>query len=315
MLYSRVLVVEDHAAVRRAICLKLESEMAVVGEACNGEDAVSMARELQPDVILMDVGLPKLNGLEATRQIRSLAPHARTVFLSLEASPHVAREAFRWGAWGYVHKLQAQKDLIPAINAVLAGKQFLSESVRFKDSDTGGCPHEVQFYSSEAQLIERVTQFVGSAMNAGTPAILLATRSHETSVAERLQRMGFDMNRAVHKGAYIPLEASDTLSRIMVNGMPDRDRFCRGLASILETAAQGTMKPPADVAIFGECVGVLCEQNNTEAAIQLERTGNDLIRARDMKILCAYPLSAFQNEANDHAFAKICEEHTAIHFR
>lgn len=315
MPYSRVLVVEDHAAVRRAICLELESEMTVVGEACDGADAISMAEELQPDVVLMDIGLPKLNGIEAAKKIYSFAPHVKTVFLTLEGSPLVVREAFRWGAWGYIHKLQAQRDLLPGLQAVLAGKQFLSDNVGFKDSDTEGCPHEVQFYSSEAELIERVTRFVGSALSAGTPAILLATRAHETSVAERLQTMGFDMNRAVHIGAYIALDASDTLSRIMVNGMPDRARFQGGLTGVLEAAAQSTTKRSPDIAIFGECVGVLCEQNNTEAAIQLERTGNDLIRSREMKILCAYPLSTFQNEANDHAFARICEEHTAIHFR
>ena len=99
MLVHRILVVEDHETVRRFVCSELQQrpEFCVVGEASNGEDAVQKAQELQPDLVLLDVGLPRLNGLEAARQISGLVPSAKILFLSLESSARVMQEATQSG--------------------------------------------------------------------------------------------------------------------------------------------------------------------------------------------------------------------------
>src|SRR4029077_3004261 len=101
-----VLLVEDFEPFRRFLRLTLQArpEFKVVGEALDGFDAVQKARDLQPELILLDLGLPKLNGIAAAQQIRVLAPHAKLLFISLESSPAAVREAFRAGAQGYIHK-------------------------------------------------------------------------------------------------------------------------------------------------------------------------------------------------------------------
>ena len=100
--------------------------MQIVGEASDGLEAVRQAEELKPDLILLDIGLPTLNGIEAARQIRSLAPESKIIFLTQESSADVVREALSLGAWGYVVKARAGSDLLPAVEAVLLGKQFIS---------------------------------------------------------------------------------------------------------------------------------------------------------------------------------------------
>jgi DNA-binding NarL/FixJ family response regulator len=117
MPFLRVLVVEDYEPFRRFICLALQqrAEFHVIGEVSDGLEAVQRAQELQPDLILLDIGLPKLNGIEVAKRVRRLAPNARLLFVSQESSPDVVRETFRLGAQGYVHKTRAQSDLLPAL--------------------------------------------------------------------------------------------------------------------------------------------------------------------------------------------------------
>ena len=102
----------------------------VVGEAADGLDAVQKAEELQPDVILLDIGLPLLNGMEAASQIRDIAPNAKVVFLTQNNDPDVVRSALSDGAAGYVLKMDAGRDLLPAVEAVLRGEIFLSNRLR-----------------------------------------------------------------------------------------------------------------------------------------------------------------------------------------
>jgi DNA-binding NarL/FixJ family response regulator len=97
----------------------------IVGEASDGLQAVQKAEELQPDLILLDIGLPKLNGIEAARQIRKSAPQSRIIFVSEESSPDIVGEALR-GTCGYVVKSKAEHDLLATVDAVLEGSQFLS---------------------------------------------------------------------------------------------------------------------------------------------------------------------------------------------
>jgi DNA-binding NarL/FixJ family response regulator len=124
----RVLVVEDFLPFRRAILLILAemSDLQVVGETAHGMEAVQKAVELKPDLILLDIGLPSLNGIEVARQIRRLVPESKIIFLTQETAVDVVQEAIGTGARGYVVKMKAGNDLLSALKAVLSGKTFIS---------------------------------------------------------------------------------------------------------------------------------------------------------------------------------------------
>ena len=123
----RVLVVEDFEPFRRFISSTLEKrrDLQIICEVSDGLEAVRKAEVLKPDLILMDIGLPGLNGLHAARQIRKLAPESKIIFLSQESSPDIVQEALNLGALGYVVKARAGSELLPAVESVLLEKQFV----------------------------------------------------------------------------------------------------------------------------------------------------------------------------------------------
>lgn len=128
---SSVLVVEDFVPFRRFICSMLThiQQFEVVGEASDGAEALRKAVELKPDLILLDIGLPILNGMEAARELRELVPESRIIFLSQESSSDVVQEAFRLGARGYVTKVRAAIELPAALSSVISGQQFVPGGV------------------------------------------------------------------------------------------------------------------------------------------------------------------------------------------
>lgn len=127
----RVLVVDDFAPWRGFVCSTVEKapDLQVICEVSDGLDAVQKAEELKPDLIVLDVGLPKLNGIEAARKIRNLAPESKILFLSQESSADVVQEALGLGALGYVVKAYAGTELLAAVQAVLRGKLFVSKGI------------------------------------------------------------------------------------------------------------------------------------------------------------------------------------------
>jgi DNA-binding NarL/FixJ family response regulator len=126
----RVMVVEDFQPFRELVCSKLQqkSELRVVCEVSDGLEAVQKAHELKPDLIVLDIGLPTLNGIEAARRIRGIVPESKIIFSTQETSSAFVQEAMRLGAWGYVYKSHVACDLLPAINAVLSGQRFVSNA-------------------------------------------------------------------------------------------------------------------------------------------------------------------------------------------
>lgn len=125
---TRVLVVDDHAGVRRAVCSLLATEptLDVICQTADGEDAVAEAEELKPDLILLDMGLPGISGIEAARRINKVSPQSRILFLSQHDSLHMAMEAMKTGGHGYIVKSDAASDLLNGIRAILDGKTFFS---------------------------------------------------------------------------------------------------------------------------------------------------------------------------------------------
>ena len=127
----RILVVEDFPPFLQFISATLATrhDLQVICEVSDGLEAVRKAEELRPNLILLDIGLPSLNGIEAARQIRKLVPESKIIFLTQEFSNDLVEEALRLGAWGYVIKIKAKRDLLAAVETVISGKQFVSGRV------------------------------------------------------------------------------------------------------------------------------------------------------------------------------------------
>jgi DNA-binding NarL/FixJ family response regulator len=127
----RILIVDDHDVVRHGVRALIERnpDWEVCGEAADGRDAVAKAQSLTPDVVILDVAMPELNGLEAARQIRKLVPAARVLILTMHESEQVVREVLAVGAHGYLLKSDAGRNLVAAINALSQHKPFFTSAV------------------------------------------------------------------------------------------------------------------------------------------------------------------------------------------
>lgn len=124
---STVLIADDNAAFRSFLRLKLgEKGFRCIVEAEDGLEAVAKAMELQPDLVLLDIAMPKLSGIEAAARMRLLAPQSKVLFVSLNTDSDIVQSALREGARGYVLKSRIEHELLPAIEAVLQGKRFVS---------------------------------------------------------------------------------------------------------------------------------------------------------------------------------------------
>jgi len=127
----RVLIVDDHAVIRRGVqgILSTHPEWDLCGEADNGQDAIRLAGELRPEVVIMDVSMPGMNGLEATRIINSVLPDIKILLLTLHSSSEFVRSAFYAGARGYVLKSDAENELVRALNVVVGEGTYVSPAI------------------------------------------------------------------------------------------------------------------------------------------------------------------------------------------
>jgi DNA-binding NarL/FixJ family response regulator len=266
---TRVLVVEDHEPFRRFISSVLQGKpgLQVIGEVSDGLEAVEKAEKLQPDLILLDIGLPGLNGIEAARRIRRVAAGSKILFVSLESSPNVAQTALQVGALGYVLKSEAATDLLTGVEAVIRGDQFVSSGLSdrvflprtpdplcIKDVAASRTPsgvvrhHPVLFYANDDAFLTDFTDFITSALNAQSAVIVVTTEPHRTSLIERLQGDGVNIAAAVDQKRYIALDVADPLSPMTVNNS-DPIGFTEGARDLIVEAARAATEANLPLAI------------------------------------------------------------------
>ena len=334
----RVLVVEDSEPFRKFVCSTLgkRPELRIIGEVSEGLQAVQKAEELQPDLIVLDIGLPSLDGIEVARRVRKSSPKSTILFVSQASSADVVQEALGTGASGYVLKTDAGSELLEAVDAVLRGEQYVGR--RFSGHDFVGASHarvsqestkssfaalgqnteishrhEVRLYSDDECFLDSFTQFIGAALKAGKAVIVVATERHRDSLLLRLQAHGSDMGGAIEQGRYISLDAAETASTFMVNDLPDPAKFLKVTRNLIAEAAKAVKGEPARVAACGECAPFLWAQGKAEAAILLEHLWDEIAKSDGLDVLCAYPLASFQGGVGSRVFEKICAEHSVVH--
>jgi DNA-binding NarL/FixJ family response regulator len=319
----RVLVVDDYGPFRQFICstLRTRPELQIVGEVSNGLEAVHKAEELQPDLIVLDIGLPTLNGIEAARRIRRLSPESKILFVSQESSAEVVQEALALGARGYVAKTDAGRELLAAVGAVLEGKQFISSGLSSHDSNAPKDDHaaavrhchEVAFHADDDSVVDGYARFIESALKSGNAVVVVVTEAHRASLLRRLAADGVDVAAAIKQGSYVPMDAADALARLTVNDMPDPVRCRNVIADLVMGAAKGAKGEHCQVVVCGEIAPTLLSKGNAEGAIQLERLWDEITEDYGVHTLCGYLWSAFPDGESSPIFRRICGEHSAVH--
>jgi DNA-binding NarL/FixJ family response regulator len=194
----RILIVDDHAVVRRGVRSLLESqpEWEIVSEATTGREAVELAKQLQPDIVVMDLSLPELSGLDATRHILKESPRSEVVVLTMHHSEELAREALQAGARGYVLKSDADQSLIAAIENLRQHKPFLTPAVtefvlddykRRAETDDAGTAH-ASVTAREREIIQNLAEGKSNKEAASTLGISVKTiEAHRANIMRKLR--------------------------------------------------------------------------------------------------------------------------------
>jgi signal transduction histidine kinase len=172
--------------------------------------------------------------------------------------------------------------------------------------------HVVQFYSNDEFLIGSLSRLIGSALGAGDAAIAVATPEHRAALAGNLSSRGLDVASIAQQGRYVALDASETLSKFMLDGRPDPVLFEEVISGLVERTKAKAGGKDARLCVFGEMVALLWTQGQTEAAVRLEQLWNDLGSEHSFALYCAYPISGFAREDHSELFLKICREHPGL---
>jgi DNA-binding NarL/FixJ family response regulator len=197
----RILVVDDHDVVRRGVRALLESQpgLEVCGEVGNGVEALDHLKKGKADLVVLDLTMPEMNGLEAARAIRQVAPETEVLILSMHFSEEIAREVLRSGARGYVLKSDANSDLITAVQCLRQGKPFFTTRLAASmadifvhgpsDSSTGGLLPGVPLTTREVEIVQLLAE--GKSNKEAAAALGVSTRTVESHRNHIMRKMGF----------------------------------------------------------------------------------------------------------------------------
>jgi DNA-binding NarL/FixJ family response regulator len=194
---ARILIADDHELFRRGVAAELTQVVgwSVAAEAENGRDAVALTAELNPDVVILDLTMPELNGLEAARRIIAAAPSARILILTAHESEQLVREVLSAGAQGYVLKSDAGRTLVAAVHALLDGRPFFTSNVarmvldgylRSESPDTGALR---TLSAREREIVQLLAE--GSSNKDVARALKISTKTAETHRSNIMRKMGF----------------------------------------------------------------------------------------------------------------------------
>ena len=193
----KVLIAEDHTIVRQGLARLLSDQpgLEVIGQAVNGRDAVEMAEKLNPDIIIMDIAMPKMNGIEASKRIRKLLPKTKILILSMYSHEHYIHELLEAGVSGYLLKDSSGRDIIKAINEAMKDKTFLSPAISKRVAESTLSLHKStsrekrfkQLSNREREVFQLIAEGHSTRTIADMLCVSVSTiKSHRAKIMEKL---------------------------------------------------------------------------------------------------------------------------------
>jgi len=309
---ARVVVVDDDPDFLEAAAAILRRKYDVVGTATTGSGAVELSRRLDPDVIVLDIAMPRLDGFQAAAQIRKAGSNARIVFLSNYAGEEYVLASISQGASAFVAKPRMERDLLAAVDHAQAGRMFIpSPGALPRWRPRPSRRHDLQLYTTDAFLVDAVVTFFENALDAGDSIVALASEPHRHAFDQELHARGLDVDALIAAGGYSRADAATTLDAILLDGMPDRDLFVTLLDPILERGLAAAGSSPPHVTMFGEIAPILCANGQFEAMLRLEQIADQAAVSRPMSILCGYPTGCLHDDGTE-LMAHVCGKHAVI---
>lgn len=172
--------------------------------------------------------------------------------------------------------------------------------------------HVVQLYSDDDLLLDVLCRFIAGAIAVGDAGVVIATKVHHDGLALRLKARGLDTAKATSQGRYVAVDAEELLARIMVNGQVSETHFTEIMGDLLTRARNATDCRDSRIAVFGEIVALLWADGKPQEAIRVEQMWNDLARNHCFSLLCAYPVTGFDNDWHIEPFLKMCAQHSGV---
>ena len=323
----RVLVVDDHAGWRGRLCLELQksARWGIAGEAADGLQAVQQAQALEPDLILLDIGLPVLNGLDAARRIIAGNPRSRILFLSEHRSWSVVEAACATGARGYLCKTDGACRLVVAMDALMEGVGFVSAGLGGEIVEKTLCEdvlpqrasrHVAGFYADEASRLDDYVRFAECSLATGSVFILLANGSRRDRLHERLVARKVAVDRLASEGQYLLVDSAGEFWQSVADGQLDEAQLAHAAAALFNHARRTNGGGRRRIALCGEGAPCLWQGGHSQAAICIERLWNELSKEGPVDSLCAYDADVLRrDDASRGTLQRICSEHSAVHFR
>jgi DNA-binding NarL/FixJ family response regulator len=307
---ARVVVADDHSRIRQAIEEVLSSPFDVVAAVADGRQAVDAAHRLDPDVVVLDITMPVLDGFEAARELVRCGSRAKIVFLTAHASDEYVAAAVDAGVDGHVEKSRLSRDLEEAITHVLAGRLRVPSASSLLGIADARARHAVQFYANEDARIDELSRFAAQALRRGNVAAVVGRPAMLDRVASRLTDARFDLASLAARGRYQAFDAEECLSNAMRGDEPDEAslvEFMGKLEHARVTCAEGTSK---ELVAFGEIAPLLLRDGNMRGALALERMWHS--RATRFHTLCSYCCFDLDAHGGRDAFRQLYAVHGTV---
>jgi DNA-binding NarL/FixJ family response regulator len=306
----RVLLVDDHRGVLDTVSMLLGRDFEVAAAATSGEEALESARRVDPDLIVLDINMPGLDGFQTFRALARAGSRAADVFLSVfDVDEHIS-EAFRCGGRGYVLKSRAGRDLPTALRQAYLGRRF-APSLTTMCALTDRRGHDMQVYAGTDALLDELAVLFELALRRGDATCVIGTGEVRDGLSARLRARGWNVGAPDLHPRYLAIDAADALSRFMRNALPDATRLAAIAVELEDYRRSAVERETSRLTIFGHMSALLMAEGNGAAALALESLWHELTGTLPFYTICAYEQVCFDAVAPDFRRCA-CEQHEVV---